>query len=65
MWFLFGEVSSRLPLGAWDGLRYFIVALTVPSILLFCIPTINEKTIAARLFLGATEESFNPLNVLC
>ena len=21
-----------LPLGAWDGLRYFIVALTVPSI---------------------------------
>ena len=24
-----------LPLGAWDGLRYFIVALPVPSILLF------------------------------
>ena len=22
----------RLPLGAWDGLRYFIVALTEPSI---------------------------------
>ena len=30
MWFLFGEVS--LPLGAWDGLRYFIVALPEPSI---------------------------------
>ena len=27
-------VSERfpLPLGAWDGLRYFIVALTEPSI---------------------------------
>ena len=25
MWFLFGEVSSFS--GAWDGLRYFIVAL--------------------------------------
>ena len=24
-----------LPLGAWDGLHYFIVALTEPSILLF------------------------------
>ena len=30
MWFLFGEVY--LPLGAWDGLRYFIVALPEPSI---------------------------------
>ena len=25
MWFLFGEVSSSS--GAWDGLRYYIVAL--------------------------------------
>ena len=25
-----------IPLGAWDGLRYFIVALSEPSILLFC-----------------------------
>ena len=30
MWFLFGEVP--LPLGAWDGLRYFIVALPEPYI---------------------------------
>ena len=30
MWFLFGEVP--LPLGAWDGLRYFIMALPEPSI---------------------------------
>ena len=30
MWFLFGEVP--LPLGAWDGLPYFIVALPEPSI---------------------------------
>ena len=30
MWFLFGEVP--LPLGAWDGLRYFIVARPGPSI---------------------------------
>ena len=29
MWFLFGEVP------AWDWLRYFIVALPEPSILLF------------------------------
>ena len=26
-----------LPLGAWDGLRYFIMALPEPSILLFFI----------------------------
>ena len=25
-----------LPLGAWDGLRYFIVALPEPSIILCC-----------------------------
>ena len=24
-----------LPLGAWDGLRYFIVSLAEPSVLLF------------------------------
>ena len=30
MWFLFERYP--LPLGAWDGLRYFIVALPVPSI---------------------------------
>ena len=30
MWFLFGEVP--LPPGAWDGLRYLIVALPEPSI---------------------------------
>ena len=30
MWFLFGGVP--LPLGAWNRLRYFIVALTGPSI---------------------------------
>ena len=35
MWFLFGEVS--LPLGAWDGLLYFIVALTEHSIQLLII----------------------------
>ena len=25
-----------LPLGAWDGLRYFIVALPEPSIIILC-----------------------------
>ena len=30
MWFLFGEVS--FPLGAWDGLRHFIMAIPEPSI---------------------------------
>ena len=34
MWFLFFE-RFPLPLGAWDGLRYFIVALPEPSIYLF------------------------------
>ena len=33
MWFLLERFV--IPLGAWDGLRYFIVALPVPSILLF------------------------------
>ena len=27
-----GEVSQVLPLGAWDGLRYFIAALPQPSL---------------------------------
>ena len=27
-----GEVTSQVPLGAWDGLRYFIVAFPEPSI---------------------------------
>ena len=31
-WLQFGVVS--LPLGVWDGLRYFIVALPEPSIYL-------------------------------
>ena len=35
MWFLFGEVSSSS--GCLDGLRYFIVALTEPSISLFML----------------------------
>ena len=30
MWFLFGEVSSSS--GSWDGLRYFIVSHSEPSI---------------------------------
>ena len=30
-----------LPLGAWGGLRYFIVALPVPSIWLFCSRTLH------------------------
>ena len=30
VWFLFG--GFPLPLGAWDGLRYFVVALPEPSI---------------------------------
>ena len=30
MWFLFGGIFP-LPLGAWDRLRYFIVALPDPS----------------------------------
>ena len=33
MWFLLERFP--LPLGAWGGLRYFIVALPEPSILLF------------------------------
>ena len=32
MWFLMGEVSFSSPLGAWDGLRYFIVTLPGPTI---------------------------------
>ena len=37
--YLCGFCSERfpLPLGAWDGLRYFIVALPVSSIYLFCM----------------------------
>ena len=30
--FLFSSLRFPLPLGAWDGLRYFIVALPEPSI---------------------------------
>ena len=41
MWFLFEEVSSSF--WAWDGLRYFIVALPEPSISLI----INQNLIAA------------------
>ena len=35
--YLYGFCSERfpLPLGTWDGLRYFIVALPEPSIYLF------------------------------
>ena len=43
MWFLFGEVP--LPLGAWDGLRYFIVALPEPSIYLFLIEKHAFRTV--------------------
>ena len=35
MWFLLERFP--LPLGAWDGLRYFIMALPEPSILLFLL----------------------------
>ena len=35
MWFLLERFP--LPLGAWDGLRYFIVALPEPSIYLFSV----------------------------
>ena len=41
-----------LPLGAWDGLRYFIVALPVPSIkvlvrkvMILCIDFIDKQKI--------------------
>ena len=32
---VFESLRFPLPLGAWDGLRYFIVALPEPSIYLF------------------------------
>ena len=34
-YFLFGGGGFPLPLGTWDGLRYFMVALPWPSIQLF------------------------------
>ena len=48
VWFLFGEVFSSSgclahPLGAWDGLRYFIVALSEPSINHFETENIDFK----------------------
>ena len=38
-------MTFPLPLGAWDGLRYFIVALPEPSILLFSDHLPGEKLI--------------------
>ena len=43
------------PLGAWDGLRYFIVALPEPSILLFYqfqLIFLNTKCIFVSLEMG-------------
>ena len=37
------------PLGAWDGLRYLIVALREPSIQLFCLDMINLSTLLEKL----------------
>ena len=41
---LYSFCSERfpLPLGAWDGLRYFIVALSKPSIYFLVVNSIKE-----------------------
>ena len=46
MWFLFGEVFSSS--GSWDGLRYIIVALPVPSIYFFRTKIRHVSSVESR-----------------
>ena len=46
MWFLLERFS--LPLGAWDGLRYFIVALPEPSYNYFAVALVGRYAVHIR-----------------